>query len=211
MADGEDPGLDPALVEAHLSRCRACRTYRDHVHELRRMTFRAAPRLPDLSARVAKLDRLADRASRWAVARGLLVVVALQIIGLSVPALVLGDERATSPHVARHLGAFTIAYGVALLVVAARPARARTVLPVAYVLAGALAITAVVDIVDGQIPLAGEALHLPELMSVVLIWLLAVPAPRRPAGGDAVTGQQGPAVTLVRSDDDESQTGRHAS
>ena len=54
-------------------------------------------------------------------------------------------------------------------------------LPVAAVLAGAIVITAVVDLVEGRVPLVGEAWHLPEIISVVLVWLLAVPAPRRPA------------------------------
>ena len=81
----------------------------------------------------------------------------------------------------RHLGAFTAAYGVGLLVVAIRPARARTMLPVAAVLAGALLITAVVDMLNGHVPLVGEVQHLPELLSVVLVWLLALPAPRRGA------------------------------
>jgi hypothetical protein len=94
---------------------------------------------------------------------------------VSLPALVLGDEADTSAHGARHLGAFTVAYGVGLLVVAARPARARTMLPIAGVLAGALLITALVDLANGRIPLVGEARHLPEIASVVLVWLLAVP------------------------------------
>ena len=102
--------------------------------------------------------------------------MAIEIIALSLPALVLGDEADTSAHGARHLGAFTVAYGVGLLVVAARPARARTMLPVAAVLAGALLITALVDLANGRIPLVGEARHLPEIASVVLVWLLAVPA-----------------------------------
>ena len=65
----------------------------------------------------------------------------------------------------------------ALMVV--RPARARTMLPVAAVLAGALLITAVIDLLNGNVPLLGEATHLPELISVFLIWLLAVPSRRR--------------------------------
>ena len=77
----------------------------------------------------------------WSIVRALLAVVAVEIIVVSVPAL-LGDEQATSPHAARHLGAFAVAYGVGLLVVVARPARARTMLPVAAVLAGALVISA---------------------------------------------------------------------
>ena len=54
-------------------------------------------------------------------------------------------------------------------------------LPVAAVLAGALVITALVDLLDGRIPLVGEAQHLPEVLSVVLVWLLAIPSPRRTA------------------------------
>ena len=69
--------------------------------------------------------------------RALLVVVGLQIIAFSIRALVLGDEQDTGSHAARHLGVFTAAYGVGLLVVAARPARARAMLPVAAVLSGA--------------------------------------------------------------------------
>ena len=115
--------------------------------------------------------------------RVLLTVVARRRSSrFSLPALRArrrAGHRAT--HAARHLGAFTAAYGVGLLVVAVRPARARTMLPVAAVLAGALVITALVDLLDGRIPLVGEAQHLPEVLSVVLVWLLAIPRPRRPA------------------------------
>ena len=83
------------------------------------------------------------------------------------------------PHEARHLGAFAVAYGVALMVVVVRPARARSILPVALVLAAAQVITAIVDLATGRIPLVGEAGHVPQIISVVLIWLLAVPSTRR--------------------------------
>ena len=113
----------------------------------------------------------------------MLAVVAIEIIAFSLPALVLGDEQQTSAHAARHLGAFTVAYGVGLLVVVVRPARARTMLPVAAVLAGALVITAIIDLVNGDVPLLGETQHLPEVLSVVLVWLLAVPSrAARPPG-----------------------------
>ena len=107
----------------------------------------------------------------------------MEIIVVSIPPL-LGDERATSPHAARHLGAFAVAYGVGLLVVVARPARARTMLPVAIVVAAALVIGAVVDLAQRRIPLVEEAAHLPEVVSVGLVWLLAAPS-RRPAIGAA--------------------------
>jgi hypothetical protein len=46
-------------------------------------------------------------------------------------------------------------------------------------LAGALLISAVIDIAEGHVPLTGETMHLPEVLSVVFIWLLATPAGRR--------------------------------
>jgi predicted anti-sigma-YlaC factor YlaD len=178
-ADGEDPGIEPRLVTAHLDRCADCRAFAASIEGSRRRLLMApAPSMPDLSRRISKLNAIADRASAWGVVRVLLVVVAVEVIVLSLPALLLGEGEANA-HEARHLGAFTVAYGVALLVVAFRPARARTILPVAAVLAGALLITAVVDLVNGNVPLLEEATHLPELISVVLVWLLAAAPLRR--------------------------------
>ena len=128
----------------------------------------------------------------------LLAVVAVEIIVVSIPAL-LGDEPAASTHASRHLGAFAVAYGAGLLVVVARPARARTMFPVAAVLGCALVITAVVDLAQGHIPLVGEAAHVPELVSVILLWLIAVP-PRRLLDRDR--GGSGNRLELVRSQTD---------
>jgi predicted anti-sigma-YlaC factor YlaD len=177
--DGEDPGIDAALVDAHLARCARCRAFAADATGARQ-PIGAAPHVPDLSHRAGRAVAASDRAGHWGIVRALLVVVAVEIIAFSLPALVLGDEHDTAAHAARHLGAFTAAYGVGLLVVAIRPARARTMLPVTVVLAGALFVTAVVDMVNGRVPLVGEAQHLPELLSVVLVWLLAVPAPALP-------------------------------
>ncbi len=197
--DGEDPGVDPALLDAHLARCAQCRSYEAAATDARRgQRIGVAAPVPDLSRRISKAVAVTDRAGRWSIVRALLIVVAVQIIGFSLPALILGDEQDTAAHAARHLGAFTAAYGVGLLVVAIRPARARTMLPVAMVLAGALVITAVVDMVEGRIPLVGEAQHIPELLSVVLMWMLAVPAPRRTA---ATTDAPHVPLTAVRDED----------
>jgi predicted anti-sigma-YlaC factor YlaD len=180
-ADGEQLGIDERLVDAHLRRCRECRDFA--ASATAGAAWRPAPPSPppDLPARVVRAAVVADRSSTPTVVRALLAVVAIEIIVVSVPAL-LGDERATSTHAARHLGAFAVAYGVGLLVVVARPARARTMLPVAAVLAGALVITSVVDLAQRRIPLVDEAAHVPEVVSVVLIWLIAVP-PRRLVDG----------------------------
>lgn len=180
--DGEQLGIDATRLDSHLAGCAACRTFAAATAAShRRQRIAPAPDIPDLARPVAGAVAAADRAGRWSIVRALLTVVAVEIIVFSLPALVLGDGRDTSAHAARHLGAFTAAYGVGLLVVAIRPARARTMLPVAAVLAGALVITAVVDLVEGRVPLLGETLHVPEVLSVVFVWLLAVRPPRRPA------------------------------
>ena len=105
---------------------------------------------PDLPKRISKLNAAADRAGHWSVLRIVLAVVAAQVVAFALPALVLGEENDVATHSARHLGAFGVAYGVALLVVVARPARARSILPVALVLAGAQVIGAIVDLAIGS-------------------------------------------------------------
>lgn len=181
-ADGEPSGVDRRLLDAHVARCPDCRRFRDSIAAShRQLRIGEAPSIPDLSRQITKRHAVEDRRSVWQVARWGLAVVAVQIIGFSVPAL-LGREQGASTHSARHLGAFTVAYGVGLLVAVIRPARARTVLPVAAVLAGALLITALVDLLGGHAPFSGELTHLPELVSFALLWLLL-----RPAGSPAVT------------------------
>jgi hypothetical protein len=135
--------------------------------------------MPDLSRRITKMNAAADRAASWGVARLLLVVVAVEVIALSLHQLIVGADTEEATHAARHLGSFSLAYGVMLVLVVLRPARARTALPVAMVVAGALVITAIVDLATGSIPLIEETLHIPEVVSVVLIWLLAVPVGQR--------------------------------
>ena len=131
-ADGEDPGVDPRLLAAHLETCASCRSYRDQVAGLRRASAVApADEMPDLSRNVAKLNAVADRASHWWVVRGLLGLVAVIILVVSLPAL-LGEEG-PSVHESRHVGAFSIAYAAALLLVVIR--RARAIFPVTLVLA----------------------------------------------------------------------------
>jgi predicted anti-sigma-YlaC factor YlaD len=199
-ADGEDPGVDERLISAHLAGCASCRMFATAVDGSRRaMRLPDEQEMPDVSRRVSTLTAMADRASRWGLVRALLVVVAVEVIALSAPSLFDNQN-----HDARHLGAFSIAYGVSLIVVAVRPARARTVLPVATVLAGALLITTVVDLGRGVVPLTEEATHLPEVVSVLLVWLLTVPRPRprRRRGIDAAPASVAgapPSLTVVRS------------
>lgn len=199
--DGEAPEVEPRLLDAHLATCAACRRFEAVAAQTRReVRLRPAPELPDLSRRIVRLTAIADRAGRWPAVRVLLFAVAAIVVWYSMSELILGHENAASAHAARHLGAFSVAYGVGLLVVVVRPARARTLLPVAAVLAGALAITSVVDILDHRVPLAGEAIHLPELASVLLVWLVAVPVHPR-TGRHRRSGDVRPGPRLAVVDD----------
>ena len=124
LVDGEDPGVDVRLVEAHVRSCPGCRAFRTSIEQLPRVgVVGVAPQMPDLSRRVTKLSALADRAGTWSTVRLVLAVVAVQILVFSVPSLAARDEHGLAAHDSRHLGAFTVAYAVALLVVAVRPAR----------------------------------------------------------------------------------------
>ena len=204
-ADGEDPGVAERLLDAHLATCGSCRAFAAAIEgSRRRLVVQPAAQMPDLAHEVSRLTAMADRASRWGVVRALLLVVAAEVIILSAPSLFDAGN-----HDGRHLGAFSVAYGVALAVVAVRPARARTVLPVSFVLALALFITAIVDLARGVVPLTEEATHLPELVSVLLVWLLTVPTPRRGGrvGTDEPTPSSSPALRVVR---DDGRDGRRA-
>lgn len=195
MADGEPAGVDARLVAAHVARCPRCQAFQQAISAARVdlaavvTPLGQAPAPPDLSTKVSKLAAAADRAAHWSILRIVLAIVAVQVIAFSLPALVLGEEHATATHAARHLGAFGVAYGVALMVVVVRPARARSILPVALVLAGAQVLGAIVDLATGRIPIVGEARHLPQIISVFLIWFLAVPTGRRGDTSKSPSGQ----------------------
>jgi predicted anti-sigma-YlaC factor YlaD len=203
MADGESADIDERLVAAHVARCPGCQAYKEMIEASPNFSrIDVAAEMPDMSKSISKLNAAADRAAHWSILRIVLAVVAVQVIAFALPALLLGEENGIATHSARHLGAFGVAYGVALMVVVVRPARARSILPVAMVLAGAQVLGAIVDLATGRIPLVGEARHLPQIISVFLIWFLAVPTERRrrtkPKPGDR------PRLKLV---DDERRAG----
>jgi predicted anti-sigma-YlaC factor YlaD len=190
MADGEPGGIDERLVAAHVARCADCRAYQEMIDAAPAVGRDAEPQLmPDLAKPISKLAAAADRAARWNVLRVVLAIVAVQVIAFALPALVLGEEQDAATHAARHLGAFGVAYGVALMVVVMRPSRARSILPVALVLAGAQVLGAIVDLATGRIPLIGESRHLPEVISVFLIWFLAAPTTQRDEAASEPAGR----------------------
>jgi anti-sigma factor RsiW len=160
MAEGTTTTVDARLVDAHLASCEECGAYRAAVGR--------SSDMPDLSSAVVSRVAAADRAAGPSTARWLLTAVAIELMITATPDLF-------ESHIQRHVASFSVAYAVGLLLVVARPARARTMLPVAAVLAGGLLITALLDAVAGRVPLAGETGHLPTILSVPLVWRLAVP------------------------------------
>jgi predicted anti-sigma-YlaC factor YlaD len=188
LADGEDPGVDVRLVDAHLARCAGCRQFKADLEALSPAGgggagehLCAVGEQHDLSRSVVARVAAEDRASHPLWLRLSLLLTAVGIIAVGAPKLLWADSHMTD-HAARHLGAFTVAYGVGLLVLVVRPARARAFLPVAAVVAGGLLITATVDVVRGGTPILGELKHVLEFASVGMVWLLAPRSPRRPEG-----------------------------
>ena len=96
---------------------------------------------------------------------------------------------------------------MALLLVVIRPARARAIFPVTLVLAGALLITAVLDVVEGHVPLVDETAHLPELLSVPLVWLLARPLPDPRRADDGRQSRRHPLAAPARPHDSDAADG----
>ena len=167
--DNEGTGLPRAFIEEHMDQCIGCRNYLDFSASLKRAGIRQAPLMTDLAPKILKQFNVGQRKSVWSITRGVLAICAIEVIAFSVFDLVDGT------HESRHLGSFSIAFGVVLLSVVMRPARARLMVPVAGVLALSLMITAVVDMINGSIPLLTEARHIPEIISVAMMWLLARP------------------------------------
>ena len=170
LADGEDPGLDPSLVEAHVATCPSCRSQQEFIHGLRRSGLQEAETHDDLAPAVVRSARMLDGMWTWTFPRGVLAICAAVITISSIGDLLGGSG--IDGHDARHLGAFSLAYGIALGVVVVRPARARTVLPISLVVTAALVITAVIDVTDGAVSVSRELSHLPEIISLVAVWTL---------------------------------------
>jgi predicted anti-sigma-YlaC factor YlaD len=176
--DGEDPGVPPAALDSHLAGCAACREFAtgaERLHRLARVT--PAEPVPDLSGPILAAigpppaPSVAEERTRFL--RIVLAVVAVIQLAMAIPALVLGDDAGLPAHVARHLGSFSVALGVGLLVVAWRPDRASGLLPVIGVVVLCLLASAAVDIANGRAAPGAEVSHAPELVGLVAVWLLA--------------------------------------
>ncbi|MEZ5244526.1 MAG: hypothetical protein R2707_05455 [Acidimicrobiales bacterium] len=170
IAVGADASIEPALLDSHVRQCPDCREYRRTLEGRGPITAMGPG---TLAASVRRAAVREDQSRHDTILRYALVLFGLQIIVLAAPALLFVDTTSTTPHDARHLGAFATAYGVGLLLVARRPARARTMLGVGQVLVAALALSAIIDVIDRTVSLTTEFLHLPEVLALVVLWMMS--------------------------------------
>lgn len=200
-ADGEDAGVGRDALAAHLRECGGCREFGADCRQRPAARLVVADSRPDLADRIARQVQRADRASVHVVVRSGLIAVATIIAVRALPALFDGDDGTVvtdmhgPSHVARHFGAFSVAFAVGLAVVAFRPARARTMLPVTFMVAVGLAVTALADASEGRVTMLTETRHLPELAALLLVWWIARSPLREPRA--AV-----PRLTVVEPPDD---------
>lgn len=172
-ADNATTSDEDRLVEAHVDRCPDCAAYRQRVVELAR-SARMRPVGNDAAfvARVMKGSRPA-RLGRGAWLRPALAWCGVVVATQSLQPLVLGDIDGAATHVARHVGASTLALAVGLLYVAWRPHRAHGLLPYALALFATMMLGALLDVVSGERAMVSEAVHLTELVGLVLVWMVA--------------------------------------
>jgi predicted anti-sigma-YlaC factor YlaD len=172
-ADDELAPSEWHLLEGHLDHCAGCRLHADRVAGLNRIVrLRPAEPVPDLSRRVLDRARPA-RLGRGGWLRPALAWVAVVLGAQSIGPLVFGNVDGATTHVARHLGAFALALAIGLLYAAWRPHRAFGLLPFAAALVVTTLAGAAFDVAGGSSTPLAEAIHLTELIGLVLLWMIA--------------------------------------
>ena len=198
--DGEVSDLEAEAMERHVGRCGPCAAFRTRLR-----TLRLAPGAPTSQGDTAsdqgrrdRTERLVERlawspgseAPEWA--RYGLLAVALMQVAVAIPQLV-ASGRGLFAHDQHHLGAWDLALGVGLIVVAWQPERARGLLPLAAALSVGLTVTAVSDALGGRVSAVTEVHHLLQVAGLVLLWIVGRayrirprrrrrPAPAAPSG-----------------------------
>jgi predicted anti-sigma-YlaC factor YlaD len=172
-ADGEASSDDIAVTEAHLGHCAGCRRFAADMERVDRMVrIRPAEPVPNLVASVTSRVRPA-RLGRGGWLRPALAWVAVVMLIQSLPALLFGEASGTSPHLARHLGAFGAALAIGFAYAAWKPHRAFGLLPFTAALVATTSVSIVADIVTGSRTPLAELIHVTELAGLALLWMVA--------------------------------------
>jgi len=172
-ADGEATSDDIALADAHVAHCVACRRFAADMERVDRMVrIRPAEPVPSLVASVTARARPA-RLGRNGWLRPALAWVAVIMLIQSLPALIFGEASGTSPHLARHLGAFGAALAIGFAYAAWRPHRAFGLLPFTAALVATTTVSILADIITGSRTPLAELIHVTELAGLALLWMVA--------------------------------------
>ena len=105
--------------------------------------------------------------------RPALAWVAVVMLVQSLPALIFGETAGTSPHLARHLGAFGAALALGFAYAAWKPHRAFGLLPFTAALVATTSVSIVADILTGARTPLGELIHVTELAGLALLWMVS--------------------------------------
>lgn len=178
--DGEDPGLLPRTVEAHLRSCPDCRGHARRAAAINRQ-LRLQPvadgagtdHTPEILAAIRRERdpvRSPTPGAEVATRVGLLGLALLQLAH-ALPGLLSAADGAAS-HSLRELGSFQVAVAVGFAAAAITPARALGLLPVTAALASCLVLVTAVDLLSGTVVAIGELIHLAEAGGVALLWHL---------------------------------------
>ena len=185
--DDEDPGLPEVVIQAHLAACARCRTWSVDATEFHR-TLRIGPaemefnRTEEILAALplrARVGHTGDRVQPLRLAT--LLIALVQIVG-AVP-LLLGHDEMMHSHYARHIGVFSAALAIGLLVVAWRPERARALLPMLAVLVAGLVWSCLDDLISGRAVPGSAIAHGADVAALGVVWMLA----HTTAGSEGVT------------------------
>lgn len=160
-------------LRVHLAACASCSAYAGEVAALARSTRLRVARVDESFVTAVMQRAQPARLGRGGWMRPALVWCGLLIGAQSVAPLLFGSADGAPAHVARHVGASTLALSVGLLYVAWKPHRAVGLLPYVAALFAAMLLGAVVDLVGGERSAASEVVHLAELVGMVLVWLIA--------------------------------------
>lgn len=172
-ADGEATSDEIAAADAHVDNCPGCERFATDMANIDRMVrIRPAESVPSLVASVTARARPA-RLGRGGWLRPALAWVAVVMLVQSLPALLFGEVSGTSPHLARHLGAFGGALAIGFAYAAWKPHRAFGLLPFTAALVATTTVSIVADIVTGSRTPLAELIHITELAGLALLWMVA--------------------------------------
>ncbi|MTD54206.1 hypothetical protein GKO32_09490 [Amycolatopsis sp. RM579] len=205
MLDGEDPGVSPAELDAHVAGCADCTAWQHEAATVNRLVrMEKATETPDFAGDAAIRFAPPSRPGpvdwpRWALVLTAIAQFSIVVAELFLPQPMPGGMQIEpGSHVEHEAVAFNFAVGVALLWVASRPRNARTQLPVLLSFTLVLAVLSTVDFIGGEVGWYRLASHVPLLLGVLCTALIGAREGRWPWPGGRADGQRTSTKTQTR-------------